>query len=654
MRTLLYIIFFFCSIKAIANNYNKDYNISSTYCSTNINTDGNSRYSNKLSLIPNVVYGFAIDGEISIIQENYLIRVLVKERDGKEHLVMESYREIQGNIPTRFKDYSEETFLTNGLNLDSIIIYTHGAILKIDGFRYVSKNQAFNTNKSVEGLSKENRDRIIRTNVEKINDYNEKHNLLWRADKTWLSQQNYVTRKRLLGVKDNCSTRGIEYYAGGIIEIDDEEQMIELPRIKTTNEQPLRIDTAYVENFDWRHRHGKNWMTPIKHQGGSNCCFFFTCIGAVEALTNLYYNQKIDLSLSEQELISCCGLPDPYIYGAPSDMREIPLNYLVSHGVCDSLSYPFANFPNQSCLSELINPNEQISISGFHEIINNENEIKKAIINHGPLIASVRSNVWMHHSMVLVGYGTLQAGDTIYHHLWYNYDTQSYVHDKYLTVEEDDPRIGRTYMVYKNSYGLADGDSNLGYMYIIHNNYNTSLSRTFYLDVPITSMNYSDDDIILEDADGDGYFFWGLGSKPSTSPSWIPDEPDGDDSDYQYGPMDNHGNLEDLELRGLQTTHITMDSTFTSRAFFYTNTCVCSMSKMTIKSTITLYGNTKIIVEANGELVIDGGVLENADIELNSGSKLVLKNGGTIIMRNNKDFYAPIGAIVTIEEGMIE
>jgi hypothetical protein len=78
------------------------------------------------------------------------------------------------------------------------------------------------------------------------------------------------------------------------------------------------------------------------------------------------------------------------------------------------------------------------------------------------------------------------------------------------------------------------------------------------------------------------------------------------------------------------------------------------MSKMTIKSTITLYGNTKIIVEANGELVIDGGVLENADIELNSGSKLVLKNGGTIIMRNNKDFYVPIGAIVTIEEGMIE
>lgn len=78
------------------------------------------------------------------------------------------------------------------------------------------------------------------------------------------------------------------------------------------------------------------------------------------------------------------------------------------------------------------------------------------------------------------------------------------------------------------------------------------------------------------------------------------------------------------------------------------------MSKLTIKSTITLYGNTKIIVEPNGEFVIDGGTLENADIELYSGSKLVLKNGGTIIMRNGKDFYAPTGATVTIEEGMIK
>ena len=255
--------------------------------------------------------------------------------------------------------------------------------------------------------------------------------------------------------------------------------------------------------------------------------------------------------------------------------------------------------------------------------------------------------------MFLVGYGVLQPGDTIYHHLGYNYDTHTYFHDKYFTVDENDPRIGRTYMVYKSSYGLTDNDCNLGYMYVIHNNYNTSLVNTYYLQTPITSLNYSASDVICEDADGDGYYFWGIGSRPFPCPFWIPFEPDGDDSNYQYGPMDSHGNLEDLGLRALQTTHISSNLTYRSNAFFYTNTCVCSMSKLTIKSTITLYGNTKIIIEPDGELVIDGGVLQNADIELNAGSKLVLKNGGTINMRNGKDFYAPIGAIVTIEEGQI-
>lgn len=643
MKYLLCIIVSLCSIKTIANNISNYKSIKSV----NIEVNENECFNGKLSDISNKVIGFSLDGELSILQEDYFVRVIVTEKDGSEHLVIESYTEIKGNIPERFEDYSEETFLSNGLSLDSIKIYVRGANLHINAIRYMSDIRALGKTKNIEQFVKDRQDKTIMRNVEKINEYNESHNLLWRADKTWLSQQNYRTRKRLLGVKDDCSTRGIEYYAGGIIEIDGSEQTM----------QPLRTDTSYVENFDWRNRHGKNWMTHVKHQGNSNCCFLFACVGATEALTNLYYNQKLDLNLSEQELISCSGLSNPYNNGTPSDMMELPLNYLVSHGVCDSLSYPFVDSPNQPCLSGLITPNEKICISGYNQInsgIINENDIKKAIINHGPLVSGIRSIVWMSHAMVLVGYGVLQAGDTIYHHLGYNYDTQTYFHDKYFTVDENDPRIGRTYMVYKSSYGLTDSDCNLGYMYVIHNNYNTSLTGTFYLETPFTSMNYSAEDIVCDDADGDGYYFWGIGPKPSTCPDWVPDVPDGDDSNYQYGPMDSHGNLEDLELRGLQTIHITTNSTYMSRAFLYTNICVCNMSKLTIESTITQYGNTKIIVEPNGELVIDGGVLQNADIELNSGSILILKNGGTIKMRNGKDFYSPIGATVTINEGIIE
>lgn len=645
MKYLLYIIVFLCCIKAIPNTYSKEGERVCASLSSNIIVGRDSYYADKLSCIPDVVYGFSIDGEFSVSQEDYLIRVLVTGKDGREYLVMESYREIQGNIPKRFEDYSEETFLSNGINLDSIKVFTRGANLQIKRFRYLPDICSFEKNKDLDVLEIKNKEIVWKTNVEKINDYNERHKLLWRADTTWLSKQNYETRKRLLGLKDDCSTRGIEYYAGGIIEIDKEEPTM----------QSSKTDAAFVENFDWRNQHGKNWMTHVKHQGGSNCCFLFACVGAVEALTNLYYNQKLDLDLSEQELISCSGLSNPYFNGTPSDMNEMPLNYLVNHGICDANIYPFKDSPFQPCSSDSITPSEQIRIYGYSEVNRDENEIKSAIINHGPLVSGIRSPVWMNHSMVLVGYGVLQAGDTIYHHLGYNYDTHTYFHDKFLTVDEDDPLIGRTYMVYKSSYGLTDNDCNLGYMYVIHNNYNTSLTRTFYLETPITSLNDSTRNIVCEDADGDGYYFWGIGSnKPLSCPSWVPNEPDGDDSNYRYGPMDNHGNLEDLELRALQTFWVVTDSTITARAFWYRNTVVWDSAQLTIKSPITLYGSTKIIVEPNGELVIDGGTLQNADIELNVGSRLVLKNGGTIIMRKGKDFYAPIGATVKIENGLIK
>ncbi len=637
MKYFLYVIALLYPIITFANNNNKD--IHSTTISYNITVGDNDSHTGKLTAIPDLIYGISIDGDLSFTQADYLVRVLVKEKNGREHLIMESYREIQGNVPAQFEDYSEETFLTKGIELDSIKVYSRGAILHIKGFRYIQDIQISKQSNNFEELARRKKDKTIITNVERINEYNERHNILWRADKTWLSQQNYETKKNVLGLKDDfCSTRGIEYYAGGIIEIDDSEQIVD----------PQRTATSYVGNFDWRNRHGKNWMTPVKDQGNSNCCFLFTCVGAVEALANLYYNQKLDLKLSEQELISCSGLSNPYNNGTPSELNELPLNYLVNHGICDSVSYPFVNYPYQPCLSGLITPNEQISISGYCEVSRVENDIKNAIINHGPLVSGIRSPVWMNHSMVLVGYGVLQAGDTIYHHLGYDYNTGTYFHDKFLTVEADDPRIGRTYMVYKSSYGLADNDTNQGYMYVIHNNYNTSLTRTFYLETPITSMNYSSQDVILEDADGDGYYYWGIGSKPSTAPSWVPDEPDGDDSNINYGPMDEYGNMAFFPCVTInRMLSYTGNHTLSGRVE------IVNGGILTISGTTTMNGNSQLEVCNEGTLIIDGGTIRHANIVLDSGGSVIIRNGGVVNMASGKTFATPIGALLNVESGEI-
>ena len=60
-----------------------------------------------------------------------------------------------------------------------------------------------------------------------------------------------------------------------------------------------------------------------------------------------------------------------------------------------------------------------------------------------------------------------------------------------------------------------------------------------------------------------------------------------------------------------------------------------------------------ITIESGGELVVDGGIITNANISFSTGGKLKIKNGGKLVMRTNTDFEAPIGALVEIENGEI-
>ncbi len=66
----------------------------------------------------------------------------------------------------------------------------------------------------------------------------------------------------------------------------------------------------------------------------------------------------------------------------------------------------------------------------------------------------------------------------------------------------------------------------------------SNIDWTHAVKTPITSVskNYN---VTYEDADGDGYYWWGLGPKPANCPG--PDQADGDDSDPTKGPLDQYG-----------------------------------------------------------------------------------------------------------------
>lgn len=91
--------------------------------------------------------------------------------------------------------------------------------------------------------------------------------------------------------------------------------------------------------------------------------------------------------------------------------------------------------------------------------------------------------------------------------------------------------------------------------------------------------------------------------------------------------------------------------TMTMNDSLYCNIRIKSTGRLTIRGDIELKGNSSVIVEAGGKLIINGGTLSNADIILKPGATLRIINGGIIETRSG--FETPIGALVEILNGQI-
>lgn len=594
------------------------------------------------------ITGLSITGRVEKKNNNYLVRVILKDKKGASHLVLESYEMKNSADSFTLEDYCEETALLNNIVPEEISVIVKNAIVTIQSIDYAlptvksMMSQAAFKQKN-ENIRKQQTNNI----VERINSYNIAHKKLWLAGNTVLSNKDYEVRKRILGLADSCSTGGYEYYASGIFEAGEPDTA----RVQTR-------ESSYIDHFDWRDRHGRNWITGVRDQYESNYCFAFAPIACLEALSQLYYNDLSsipDIDLSEMNVARCsnAGLNggDPYVVGGFSNIAAA---YIASEGVCDEASYPYVAGTGYSCAINQITPSLMVKPYTYTSINKtNDDYIKGALINKGPLISGYKpSDGDYGHAMAIVGYGTIHEGDTIRE---YN---GSYLNAP-STIAWDDNRVGKTYWIFKNSRG-GESEAYLGgYQYILFNNYNHMRDvYAFITPVSLTEggVARTTSDIICEDRDGDGYYFWGIGPKPSHCPASAPDEPDGDDSNAIYGPLDIYGNL---TINPVNPEITPADVTISDATVFSSNQTlnygieIANGGTLTITGTVSFSDNAFIRVGQNGTLVVDGGTLNYAKIATMIGGNVSIINNGTINKANGQSFNIPKNATMNIQYGNV-
>lgn len=595
------------------------------------------------------VEGFSISGHIVQRDENSFVRILLEDESEGCYTILES-SQLYNEVDTFFFDcYCEETHTLLDVRPTKLKIYVNNAQVLISEMQFISGNKKVTRARKLT-LSNEkaiNKRRQMENIVERINSYNYKHKFIWRADTTSLALLPWDKRKKILGItNDGVDTGGIEYYAEGIFEmrsriISDEE--------KDSIWNSELTSTLFVDEFDWRNRHGKNWMTSVKYQGATNACWAFSAVGVTEALVNLYYNRLINLDLSEQELVSCSRSTTNSSMVTGSFRNA--LNWIANNGIVDEGAFPFDYQNDTVPCSDMSNDYTELvsfdSTGRNSQMSVHPDTIKRYLIKYGPMSTNYRVNGSSGHAVVLTGFDKLKLGDGVI------VSTREGRVENIIS-DPNDPRIGKTYWICKNSYGTNSYSD--GYIKLFLPGYDGGRGMCF-IRTPMTTLHYTNDSIICEDFDGDGYYNWGIGPKPVHCPSWVPDIPDGDDSDYTKGPMDEYGYLADIpSMISDSTIYITQDTEWGVRKYVYHNVYVNEGKTLRITNDVNFYRGVTLNLAAGSTLVVDGGSLTDVTINYTgtTGTLIQFLNNGSINHMSYQDFVVPLGVTLDFNYGKIE
>lgn len=576
---------------------------------------------------PQPITGLSVSGTAILDHpSNSLVRITLQDDYNTEWLVYELYPLLADSSTVTFDNVTFETSVLDNITAKQLNIKVINASLQLDNINISDRTVANYSTKQSQVL--EAQSSYI---INKLNENLEKRNIPWRAGETSISQMTYEEKKAMFG-GEVPNLGGFEYYKGGIFVMPNYKQQTADNGIATIS--ATEEEDPYVQEWDWRNRHGKNWMTPVKFQAACNSCWAFAAAGTLEAYINLYYNQLLNIDLSEQELVSCAPTPNGG-KGCDGNNFFYAADYIKENGIINEEAFPYTA-TNNNCSNKSSNPTERFFITGYTDNLlrypQNIPTIKRELFT-SPLAITILD--W-NHDMVLTGYKTLKEGDVI--------SLPGYQTD---TLRQGDSAIGKTALLVKNSYGDWWGED--GYGYILPND---SFSVMLYrFEGELRSINYNNSNIVVTDNDEDGHYFKGINQADISLPRY-PGEIDYDDSDSDYAKINQYGHMQEIEVQTYNITSYTPSSyLFPHKDFWgmiHYNVVVKDKGKLLIDENLKLYKDATITIESGGTLEVSGCTLEQADITVRSGGALVLSNEGNLLLKTNDSMTAELGSTVTI------
>lgn len=343
----------------------------------------------------------------------------------------------------------------------------------------------------------------------------------------------------------------------------------------------------------------------------------------------------LNYNLSEMDAV-VCSRPPPVRSGGSTTTS---LAYMKNIGVVNEECFPYRGDTTALCLEKCNDPAEQIKITNYSSLPRDELEIKKTLIEKGPLVTSIYGQ-WGH-AMSMVGYGVVKAGDLIM-------DGEAEHTGIEIRVLIESPDIGKPYYIFKQSWGDNWEDSPFIRVVLDVTN---QITRSLCIHTPLNSLQLTDTDIACNDFDGDGYYYWGIGPKPATCPACAPDEPDGDDSNPNLGPMDEYGICAVIIPL---VEDITTSQTWSTDRTLCNSINIQSGVTLTITNTATIFSsNYSITIKNGGELILSEGTIDDGSIEVQSGGKLTIVNNGKILLGSYDNLDIQLGAEFDMDYGEI-